>query len=234
MARKTTAALTHTSRLEGLSDGTFAIIITLLVLEIHRPSAAPGHLAQDLLRQWPSYLAYAVAFANVGVIWLNHHYVFSQLERTDLTLNWINLGILATATLIPFPTGVLAEAFDGTSLADQRAAVALYAVIALLMSATWIPLFLHLRRHPAMLKEATMPNCFVGEVIRPVIGSVGYIVAAACGWLIHPAAGVAAFILIVIYYAVTSTGVRTHQTARTPADDNPNEPAAGDPASVAR
>jgi uncharacterized membrane protein len=228
--RRTTAALTRTSRLEGLSDGTFAIVITLLVLEIHRPSAPPGHLAQGLAREWPSYVAYVVAFINIGVIWLNHHYVFSQIERTDLTLNWINLGILATATLIPFPTGVLAGAFDGTSLADQKAAVVLYAVIALLMSAAWIPLFAHLRRHPDMLKEAIPPDRFADEVIRPVTGIAGYIVAVACGWLIHPLTGMAIFILIVAYYAATSTGIRTRllQAEYTPADGNAKEPAVGD------
>lgn len=104
-ARRTNAALTRTRRLEGLSDATFAIILTLLVLEIHRPSVAPGHLAQSLAREWPSYLAYAMAFINIGVTWLNHHYVYSQIEHTDLTLNWINFAILGTATLIPFPHG---------------------------------------------------------------------------------------------------------------------------------
>jgi hypothetical protein len=104
-ARRTNAALTRTRRLEGLSDASFAIILTLLVLEIHRPSAAPGYLAQSLAREWPSYLAYAMAFINIGVTWLNHHHVHSQIEHTDLTLNWINLAILGTATLIPFPHG---------------------------------------------------------------------------------------------------------------------------------
>jgi uncharacterized membrane protein len=56
---------------EALCDGVFAIIITLLVLEIQRPNAAPGKLAEELVKEWPSYLAYAGAFLYVGVIWLN-------------------------------------------------------------------------------------------------------------------------------------------------------------------
>ncbi|HVY13324.1 MAG TPA: TMEM175 family protein, partial [Alphaproteobacteria bacterium] len=118
--------LAETNRVEAFSDGVFAIIITLLVLEIHRPAGAPGKLLEELLHAWPSYASYALAFLYVGIIWLNHHELFKHIYRVDLSLNCINLAGLGMTSLLPFPTGVMADAFRHGTLEDQKVAVVVY------------------------------------------------------------------------------------------------------------
>ena len=98
------------NRLEAFSDGVFAIAITLLVIELHTPEVGEGgSLAAALWAQWPSYVAYLVSFLTIGVIWLNHHRVFTQVALVDGPLLVLNLVVLLWTALIPFPTAVVAR-----------------------------------------------------------------------------------------------------------------------------
>src|SRR5919202_5733995 len=158
------------TRVEAFSDAVFAITITLLVLEIGRPEIGDGELASTLLHQWPEFLAFAVSFVYVGVIWLNHHALLASIRQVDIGLNWINLGILGTSALVPFPTGVLASALSEGSHADQQVAVMLYGIVAALMSAAWITVFSYLQRHPDLLVDPTATQLYRAQSSRPWVG----------------------------------------------------------------
>ena len=114
------ARLSDTSRVEAFSDGVFAIVITLLVLDLRSPAVPPGQLLAGLLAQWPVYLAFVTSFMYVGVVWLNHHAAFDRIRRIDRGLHWANLGILFTTTLLPFPTAVISKAIQAGDPADAR------------------------------------------------------------------------------------------------------------------
>ena len=129
---------TETNRVEAFSDGMFAIAITLLILEIKVPSPDHGNLARALLRQWPSYLAFSLSFAYIGIMWMNHHRMFTHIRRSNDTLLVLNLLLLLGVTAVPFPTAVLA-AHLGTP--EQRTAALFYngvfIVIAVFFNVLW-------------------------------------------------------------------------------------------------
>jgi uncharacterized membrane protein len=201
-------------RVEAFSDAVFAITITLLVIEIGRPEVGNGDLSAALLHQWPEYFAFAVSFLYVGVIWLNHHALFDRIRRVDFGLNWINLGILASSALVPFPTGVLASALSEGSGADRQAAVVLYAIVAALMSAAWLPVFPYLHRHPDLLEDPSEAGLFRAQRSRPWVGVISFGVAAILGYLVSPVLAIPLFAWMIVYHAVTSEGLQANQIAR--------------------
>ena len=99
----------NTARLESFSDGVFAIAITLLVLEIGVPHVGEGQSLGEALRHlWPSYCGFAVSFLTIGVMWINHHAMFKDIDRQDHTLLVLNLVLMMSISFLPFPTAVVA------------------------------------------------------------------------------------------------------------------------------
>jgi uncharacterized membrane protein len=113
-------------RVEAFSDAVLAIAITLLVLQLDVGDGT-GSLAHRLGDQWPVYLSYLLSFINIGIVWLNHHSVFSRLRGVDHGLVLLNLLLLLVVSVLPFPTKVLGDALQGADFADHRTAALLYA-----------------------------------------------------------------------------------------------------------
>ncbi|MGI8448758.1 MAG: TMEM175 family protein [Streptosporangiaceae bacterium] len=74
--------LAESTRVEAFSDGVLAIAITLLVLDLHTGEHS-GKVGHDLLAQWPTYLAYVASFIYIGVVWVNHHALFTRIAGVD-------------------------------------------------------------------------------------------------------------------------------------------------------
>ena len=100
-----------TGRIEAFSDGVFAVAITLLALDIKVPPPNDAHaglsLTQKLLHQWPTYLAFLTSFLTILIMWINHHRVFSLIQRTDNRFMIYNGLLLLCVTVFPFSTSLL-------------------------------------------------------------------------------------------------------------------------------
>src|SRR5580700_7344627 len=89
----------NSARLEAFTDGVIAIIITIMVLEIHVPK---GQDLAALKQEVPLLLAYVLSYVNVGIFWNNHHHMLHVTERVDGRVLWANLALLFWLSLVPF------------------------------------------------------------------------------------------------------------------------------------
>ena len=141
----------RTGRLEAFSDAVLAIVLTLLVLEL-LPDGARS--PQELLEDWPTYVAYLTAFLTIGVVWLNHHEAVSRIRYADPIVLLLNLAVLLGASLVPWPTSLMSKALQDGERADQIAAMVVFALVAVLISVPWLGMDLYLARHPRLLQSA--------------------------------------------------------------------------------
>jgi uncharacterized membrane protein len=120
-------------RLNALSDGIFAIAITLLALAIDIPSDESGHLWAALRDAAPQIVGYVISFGTVAVLWLNHHRFFDDIEAIDVRLIQLNLTYLGLVAFLPFPSRLLGD-YGG-----ETAAVVVFAVtVAATVAVAWL------------------------------------------------------------------------------------------------
>ena len=95
------------SRLEAFSDGVFAIVITLLILDIRFPDVAYSEFKTSLVSLLPRILAYVMSFIIIGLYWVVHHTSMHAIKKTDRGFLWLNILLLLFVSFIPFPTSLL-------------------------------------------------------------------------------------------------------------------------------
>lgn len=173
-------------RLEAFSDGVLAIAVTLLILDIRVPLGEHGHLGRALGQQWPQYVAYLSSFLIIGIIWLNHHATVNLLARTDHRLQTLNLLLLLTVSVLPWPTALLAEyTRDGTA-GDQRIAVLIYGLTSAAMAVAFNLMWRYILRHPELHKRHVTREALAVRNWRYNLGLVTYPIATAIGLLSVP------------------------------------------------
>ena len=94
------------NRLEAFSDGVLAIIITIMVLELHVPQGSSLAVLRPL---WPVFLSYLLSFVYVGIYWNNHHHMLHATRQVGGRVLWANLHLLFWLSLFPFTTGWMGE-----------------------------------------------------------------------------------------------------------------------------
>jgi uncharacterized membrane protein len=145
-----------TDRLNAFADGVFAIVITLLVLELPVPEVAEG-LMWALLEEWPSFLAYLISFVFIGGFWMTHASITQLTEQEDPVTFRLTLVMLFFASLIPFTTSLMATHISG---AGSQLSVLVYGLNLFIASLMLSAIMRYLARRPDLLVDGLAEEDF--------------------------------------------------------------------------
>ena len=203
--------MNESGRVEAFSDGVFAIAITLLILEIKVPETGEHEgLWHALGAQWPSYAAYVVSFLVIGIMWINHHQVFTHVVRVDRTLMFLNLLVLMVVAAVPWPTAMLAEYLREEDTSHVAAAV--YSIVMVAMALTFQALWWHLTRTGHLFDSRVDVEAARRTRVRFAVGSLAYPATVALAFVSAPLT-LAAHGLIAVYYGFNQVPVPTREPA---------------------
>jgi uncharacterized membrane protein len=185
-------------RLAALSDGIFAVAMTLLVLDLHIPMAAQVHsereLAAALCSMGPQWLTYGMSFLTLGIFWAGQQTQLNHIGEGTRDLTWIHLGFLFSITLMPLSTRLLAE------FIEYRLALGLY----------WLNIFAPgvmlywswaYATHAGLIKQDT-PEEVRGSICRRILIAQSLYAMGAALCFIHTWVSIAAIVLVQLNYAI--------------------------------
>lgn len=184
------------SRIEALTDGIFAVAMTLLILDIKVPVVTDAaQLPRALFALWPRCASYAISFLMLGIYWVGQHNQFHLIRHTDRTVLWINIVFLMTISFVPFSTALL------SSYPLQQAAVVVYGgnliVIGLILYGHW-----SYATHGRRLVDPELEERIVRTVERRIlIGPALFALAIAVSFFSLRAA-LAVFAVVPLWYFV--------------------------------
>ncbi len=208
MAQAHTAPQAETGRLEAFSDGVFAVAITLLALNLvvpHQDGDRPVHdLLTALLAQWPSYLAYALSFLTILIMWVNHHTLFRFIKRTDHLFLLLNGLLLLVVTAIPFGTNLLASYLQSD---QKKVAQVVYCGLSLAIALVYNRMWAYASRDGRLLDPAADPRLVQSITRQYAVGPLLYVAATALAF-VSAEASLGVCILLAVFFALPSTLTR--------------------------
>jgi uncharacterized membrane protein len=191
----------ETNRLEAFSDGVFAIAITLLILGVELPRGG-GSLGHELAHLWPAYVAYAVSFLTIGIMWVNHHDVFRQIGRVDRTFLLINVLFLMFIAFLPFPTRVVADHIKHPE--GRQAAAIVYGVTMIGIAVGYGAIWFYAAIGRRLLRPDADPRVVSGISRSFAPGVPAYTVSTLVA-LVSPIASLAMFAGLALFYVLSSS-----------------------------
>ena len=191
------------ARLLALSDGVFAIVITLLVLEIHVPDLTNGTTLRDALRQTrPSFVAFLISFVVTAIAWAGHRDLFSLIKRTDRALVWLNIVYLLPLSILPFGASLIAE-YD-----TEPVALRMYGGLLVAIALTRLAIWWYATGRSTLLHDPIDSPSRRAGMIVVTVPAVVYAFAIAIAWS-APTASLVIYAAVPIIYFIGITITRT-------------------------
>ncbi len=159
------------NRLEAFSDGVFAIIITIMVLEIKVPH---GETFAALAPLFPVFLSYILSFIYVGIYWNNHHHLLQSSKNVSGGILWANLHLLFWLSLLPFATGWTGENHFAP------ATMAIYGFILMMAGLAWW--ILQYKLIAANGKDSVLAKAVEGHRLKEIVSPIAYAIGIACSF----------------------------------------------------
>jgi uncharacterized membrane protein len=164
-------------RLEAFSDGVYAIVITLLILDIRIPLVPPSGLGAALLGMLPQVFTYVLSFFVVGLYWFAHHRVSQHVKQIDGTFIWLNLVWLLFVSVMPFPAALLGR------YPLQRVPVAVYGIDLILANVTGFLITVYLKNHPELCVSPISAKSLHAQIPIYAVSNGIYVVAIGLAWI---------------------------------------------------
>lgn len=185
-------------RLEVFSDGVFAIIMTLLILEIRVPdfSGLTGSIMISSLKPLiPKFISFTISFFSLAIFWVNHHHFFNHVKHSDWKLLWLNIVFLFFLCIIPFTTAFIGDHPESATV------VALYALNMFCASSVFTFMgyyaFMMARLQDSDLEDIQIRK----ELLRGIAGVSTYMAIIAIAFIWRPLALLLLFIIPLLYVA---------------------------------